>query len=116
MILTGGALRKNSFSLVGPAAEDLLAEMHADVLFLVVDGFDPEIGSTTPNLLESRVNRAMVSSATRIVGVCGPKKFYRRSLSRIVPVSSLHHVITNHGAPQAITDALGKLNIGVTLV
>jgi len=116
VILTGGTLRKNSFSLVGPVAEDVLAEMHADVLFLGVDGFDPEIGLTTPNLLESRVNRAMIGSATKIVAVCDSTKFYRRSLSRIVPVSALHHVITDHGVPQAAVDALKKQNIGVTLV
>ncbi len=116
VILTGGTLRKNSFSLVGPVAEDVLAEMHADVLFLGVDGFDPEIGLTTPNLLESRVNRAMISSATKIVAVCDSTKFYRRSLSRIVPITALHHVITDHGAPQATVEALKKHNIGITLV
>ncbi|MGC2160821.1 MAG: transcriptional repressor AgaR [Silvibacterium sp.] len=116
VILTGGTLRKNSFSLVGPVAEDILAEMHADLLFLGVDGFDPEIGLTTPNLLESRVNRSMISSATKVVAVCDSTKFYHRSLSRIVPISALHHVITDHGMPQAIADALRKLNIGVTLV
>src|SRR5665213_2564442 len=84
VILTGGILRKNSFSLVGPLAEDMLAEMHADILFLGVDGFDLEIGLTTPNLLESRVNRAMVNGATKVVAVCDSTKFDRRSLSRIV--------------------------------
>jgi DeoR family transcriptional regulator of aga operon len=116
VILTGGTLRKNSFSLVGPVAEDVLAEMHADLLFLGVDGFDPEIGLTTPNLLESRVNRAMIHSATKIVAVCDSTKFYRRSLSRIVPISALHHVITDHGVPQATVEALKKQNIGITLV
>jgi len=116
VILTGGTLRKNSFSLVGPVAEDVLAEMHADILFLGVDGFDPEVGLTTPNLLESRVNRAMVSSAAKVVAVCDSTKFYRRSLSRIMPISALHHVITDHGVPQAVADALRKLNIEVTLV
>ena len=57
VILTGGMVRKNSFSLVGPLAEEMVADMHADILFLGVDGFDLEIGLTTPNLLESRVNR-----------------------------------------------------------
>src|ERR1700742_239703 len=63
VILIGGTLRKNSFSLVGPLAEDNLEEMHADILFLGVDGFDLEVGITTPNFLESRVNRAMVKAA-----------------------------------------------------
>ncbi len=116
VILTGGILRKNSFSLVGPLAEDMLAEMHADILFLGVDGFDLEIGLTTPNLLESRVNRAMVNAATTVVAVCDATKFDRRSLSRIVPVTAVHHIITDASLPKSVHDALLNLNIQVTLV
>lgn len=116
VILTGGILRKNSFSLVGPLAEDMLAEMHADVLFLGVDGFDAEIGLTTPNLLESRVNRAMVQASTRVVAVCDSTKFERRSLSRIVPVSAVHQVITDAGLTKPMRESLETLGIEVTLV
>lgn len=116
VILTGGILRKNSFSLVGPLAEDMLREMHADILFLGVDGFDLDIGLTTPNLLESRVNRAMVHGATRVVAVCDSTKFDRRSLSRIVATSAIHHVITDTNLPKPLAEALHALNIGFTLV
>jgi DeoR family transcriptional regulator, aga operon transcriptional repressor len=116
VILTGGTLRKNSFSMVGPIAEDVLKEMHADVLFLGVDGFDLEIGLTTPNLLEARVNRAMVASAKKVVAVCDATKFSHRSLSRIVPVTALHHVITDRSLPDSIAEALRSQNIEVTLV
>ena len=34
VILTGGTLRKNSFSLVGPIAEETLRGLNADILFL----------------------------------------------------------------------------------
>jgi len=116
VIVTGGTLRKNSFSMVGPIAEDVLKEMHADVLFLGVDGFDLEIGLTTPNLLEARVNRAMVASAKKVVAVCDATKFSRRSLSRIIPVSALHHVITDSSLPDSIAEALQSQGIEVTLV
>ena len=95
VILTGGSLRKNSFSLVGPLAEDVLSEMHADILFLGVDGFDTKAGLTTPNFLESRVNRAMVNAAKRVVAVCDSTKFSRRSLALIVPPTAIHTVITD---------------------
>lgn len=116
IILTGGSLRKNSFSLVGPIAEDVLKEMHADILFLGVDGFDLEIGLTTPNILEARVNRAMVASARKVVAVCDSTKFSHRSLSRIVPVTALHHVITDSNLPDSMAEVLRNLNIEVTLV
>jgi DeoR family transcriptional regulator of aga operon len=116
VILIGGSLRKNSFSLVGPLAEDVLQEMHADILFLGVDGFDPEVGLTTPNFLESRVNRAMVKAARRVVAVCDSTKFNRRSLSRIVLPSAIHCVITDRGLPLETAEILRAQNIEVVLV
>jgi DeoR family transcriptional regulator, aga operon transcriptional repressor len=116
VILIGGILRRNSFSLVGPLAEDVLKEMHADILFLGVDGFDAEVGLTTPNFLESRVNRAMVKAARRVVAVCDSTKFGRRSLSRIVPPDSIHCVITDRGIDRDTESALRAQNIEVIVV
>ncbi len=85
VILTGGTLRKNSFSLVGPIAEETLRRLSADILFLGVDGFDVQFGLSTPNLLEAKVNRVMVEVAKKTVAVCDASKFGRRSLSLIAP-------------------------------
>jgi DeoR/GlpR family transcriptional regulator of sugar metabolism len=53
VILTGGTLRKNSFSLVGPIAKETLRHLNTDILFLGIDGFDVRYGLSTPNLPES---------------------------------------------------------------
>src|SRR5579862_1595795 len=95
VILTGGVLRRNSFSLVGPLAEDSLRHVTADLLFLAVDGFDVEYGLTTPNLLEARANRVMIENAKMTFIVCDSSKFGRRSLSFIAPTSSVHQAITD---------------------
>jgi DeoR family transcriptional regulator of aga operon len=116
VLLTGGSLRKNSFSLVGPLAEDMLYEMHANILFLGVDGFDLEVGLTTPNVMESRVNRAMVKASSMVVAVCDSTKFNRRSLSKIVDASAIHHVITDSGLAPETADALRSTGIKLTLV
>ena len=72
---------------------------------------------TTPNVMESGVNRAMVKAAkTIIVAVCDSTKFNRRSLSKIVDASSIHHVITDSNLPKETTEALRSLNIKPTLV
>src|ERR1700744_6117329 len=116
VLLTGGSLRKNSFSLVGPLAEDMLHEIHADILFLGVDGFDVETGLTTPNLMESRVNRAMVKSSSKVIAVCDSTKFGRRSLCKIVDATAIHHVVTDNNLPKETAEALRNLNIKLTLV
>jgi DeoR family transcriptional regulator of aga operon len=116
VILSGGNLRKNSFSLVGPIAEETLHKLHADILFLGVDGFDVQYGISTPNLLESKVNRAMIEISRVAVAVCDSSKFGKRSLSLIAPPSSLQHVITDSGITKADLGALKKSGIEVTIV
>jgi DeoR family transcriptional regulator of aga operon len=116
VILTGGILRKNSFSLVGPLAERTLRQLSADILFLGVDGFDTKAGLFTPNLLESEVNRSMVEIARRTIAVCDSSKFGRRSLCNIMPVAMVHEVITDKQIPRFDLRALKDAGIRVTLV
>ena len=116
VILTGGILRENSFSLVGPLAEDTLRHLSADILFLGVDGFDVHFGLTTPNMLEAKVNRVMVEIARRTVAVCDSSKFGRRSLSLIAPPSAVHQTITDARIPKSDLRALQEAGIDVTLV
>ncbi len=116
VILTGGVLRRNSYSLVGPLAEESLRKLSADLLFLAVDGFDVRYGLTTPNLLEARVNRAMAESARRTVVVCDSSKFGRRSLSLILPTSAVHETITDKNIPKQDLKALRDAKVEVTLV
>lgn len=116
VILTGGVLRKNSFSLVGPLAEESFRKLNADLLFLAVDGFDVRYGLTTPNLLEARVNRAMAESARRTVVVSDSSKFGKRSLSLIMPTSSVHETITDKNISKNDLAALREANVVVKLV
>jgi DeoR family transcriptional regulator of aga operon len=73
-------------------------------------------GLTTPNLLEARVNRAMAEAARRTVVVCDSSKFGRRSLSLILPTSSVHEAITDKGIPRHDLKALRDAEVDVTLV
>jgi DeoR family transcriptional regulator, aga operon transcriptional repressor len=116
VILTGGTLRQNSFSLVGPLAEESLRRLNADILFLGVDGFDVHYGLSTPNLLEAKVNRVMVEVSKRAVVVCDSTKFGRRSLSLIVPTHKLRDVITDRDIPKNDLRELRKIGMEVTLV
>jgi DeoR family transcriptional regulator, aga operon transcriptional repressor len=115
VILTGGTLRKNSFSLVGPIAEETLQKLTADILFLGVDGFDVKYGLSTPNLLEAKVNRIMVEVSKIAVAVCDASKFGRRSLSLIAPPDAIRHVITDQGISKSDLKGLKKAGIDVTL-
>jgi DeoR family transcriptional regulator of aga operon len=94
----------------------MLRYLHADILFLGVDGFDVHYGLSTPNLLEAKVNRIMVEMAKRTVAVCDSSKFGRRSLSHIVLPSAVHQVITDRRVPKVDLRALRDAGIAVKLV
>ena len=116
VILTGGVLRENSFSLVGPLAEETLRRLSADLLLLGVDGFDVSFGLTTPNLLEAGVNRVMMEISRRTVVICDSSKFGRRSLSLIGPPTGVHHVITDSEISKSDLRGLKQAGIEVTIV
>ena len=116
VILIGGTLCKSSFSVVGPIAEETLQHLNADLLFLGVDGRDVEYGLSNPNLLESKVNQAMLAVAGYRVVVCDSSKVRRRSLSFIATLSSVHEIITDGRIPKSDADALKKAGVHVTIV
>jgi DeoR family transcriptional regulator of aga operon len=98
IIMLGGMLRPTSYSLVGPQAEQNLRDLNADHLFLGVDAMDPDIGPSTPDLLEAQLNALMIKVSRETSVVADATKFERRSLSVICKMSSIHRLITDAGA------------------
>jgi DeoR family transcriptional regulator, aga operon transcriptional repressor len=116
VIMIGGILRQTSYSTVGPQAEQILRVLNADRLFLGVDGLDPEIGLTTPDVLEAQLNGLMIRVARDVTAVADSSKFNRRSLSVIADVSDVHRIITDDAADPKLIASLRARNIEVMVV
>src|SRR5215469_3487383 len=115
VILIGGLLRPVSCSFVGPQAENMLKEFHADRLFLGVDGFDLEIGPSTPDVFEALLNGVMMRMAKEVNVVADSSKLGRRSVSRIGPLEKVHRLITDSRAPAEFVEALRKKGVDVVV-
>lgn len=113
LIMIGGLLRPVSYSFVGPQAEVMMNEFHANRLFLAVDGFDLENGPSTPDVLEAQLNNVMIRSAREVNVVTDFSKLGRRSVSRIGPFERIRRLITDNRAPQEFTEGLRKRGIEV---
>ncbi len=94
VILIGGSLLKDTSTLVGPLADDVLRKISADKLFIGVDGIDFEVGLTTPNILEANTSRVMMEMSGEVILVVDASKFGRRSLGVISKVSEVNSIIT----------------------
>jgi DeoR family transcriptional regulator of aga operon len=116
VMMLGGLLRQTSYSLVGPDAEQALAKLSADRLFLGVDGLDPEVGVTTPDPLEAALNALMIRVSRQTIAVLDASKLGQRSLSVITPVKSLDMVISDSSAPAETVKALRDAGVQVVLV
>lgn len=116
VMMLGGLLRQTSYSLVGPDAEQALAKLSADRLFLGVDGLDPEVGVTTPDPLEAALNALMIRVSRQTVAVLDASKLGQRSLSVITPVQNLHMVISDSSAPAETVETLRAAGVQVVLV
>jgi DeoR family transcriptional regulator, aga operon transcriptional repressor len=116
LIMIGGILRQMSYSLAGPPAEVIVRGLHADRLYLGVDGLDPEIGLMTPDVLEAQLNALMIQVSREVVVVADASKFQRRSLSIIAKLDAVHKVITDSGAPAEVVAAVRAHGVEVLVV
>ncbi|RAN82024.1 DeoR family transcriptional regulator [Bacillus sp. SRB_336] len=116
VMMLGGLLRQTSYSLVGPDAEQALAKLSADRLFLGVDGLDPNVGVTTPDPLEAALNALMIRVSRQTIAVLDASKLGQRSLSVITPVKNLDMVISDDSAPAETVEALRAAGVQVVLV
>jgi DeoR/GlpR family transcriptional regulator of sugar metabolism len=113
LMMIGGLLRPISCSFVGPQAEAMMNDFHADRLFLAVDGFDLENGPSTPDVLEAQLNNVMIRSAKEVNVVADFSKLGRRSVSKIGPFDRIRRLITDKRAAPEFTEGLRKKGIEV---
>jgi len=99
--LTGGCVHWPwSFSLVGPAAIDVLRDTFMDKIFLSVSGVDAVRGTTTNESDEALTFRAMVKQAKQVIVVADSSKLGVVTPSLICPIEDVHVIVTDTGASE----------------
>ena len=98
VFVTGGHLRGDWFSLVGPDAVASMSKVFVDLLFIGANGIDAEHGLTCFNEDEVEVNRGMVLQAKRKIAVADHSKLGVVTKWLICPIESIDMLITDCGA------------------
>lgn len=115
IIMLGGILRGAALSMVGPHAEQALSNLNADRVFMGVDGIDPEVGLTTPDVLEAQLSALMIKVSREVVVVADSSKFMNRSLSVIARLDAIHKLVTDEGIPAEMQQALHAAGVKVII-
>ncbi len=115
VIMIGGLMRHVSGSFVGPQAEQLLRPLHADHFFLGIDGLDPEMRLSTPDLLEAQINTIMMQVSNEVTVIADASKIGRRSLSLISDLASAHRIITDERISQEMLTKIRGTGVEVVV-
>jgi DeoR family transcriptional regulator of aga operon len=102
VIVTGGILRGNWFSLVGPLAAQAMEQIYIDKVFIGVNGIDCEHGLTCHNPDEAAINRSMVNHARQRIAVADHSKFGKTATYRICATDEIQILITDTRAGAAV--------------
>jgi DeoR family transcriptional regulator of aga operon len=116
LVVTGGVARSESYELVGPLAEQSLADLNLDVVFIGVDGIDPDAGLTTHHEVEARTNRSLLERTHRVIVVADSSKIGLVAFARICPLSSVTEMITDTGADAEVLERIAEAGVQVTTV
>lgn len=115
VVMIGGILRPSARSFVGPQAERMLQDVHADNAFLATDGIDVQAGLSTPDILEAQIKALMVRISDEVTVVADASKFGRRSLSTICGIGSIRRVVTDSRVSQETAQAFRDLGVDVLI-
>lgn len=116
VIVTGGTLRKKTFSFYGRHAEEVLRQLRVDKLILGADGIDLEAGITTFFEPEASINRIMCEIASEIIAVVDSSKFDRRGFHMICGLDKISTLVTDNDVPEDFRVKLKELEIDLIIV
>ncbi len=116
VFVTGGHLRGEWFSLVGPGTAQGLSHVMIHTLFIGADGIDAKSGVSCFTSDEAQVNSAMVRRAQRRIAVVDHSKFGVIAGWRICKTSDLHVLVTDSGATDEMIAPFEKAQIQVIRV
>jgi DeoR family transcriptional regulator of aga operon/DeoR family fructose operon transcriptional repressor len=116
VLMPGGALRWEAFSLVGKWGSMMLRQLNIQKAFVGAVGFTLEEGLTDVNAEEAEIKKAMVLSAKDVIGVFDHTKWNRVAMATFCPTDRLRLVISDDRAPAQAVKAARDLGLDVRLV
>lgn len=116
LVVLGGTLRRKNMNFHGTQTVKALKALHADKLFLGVDGFHIDKGITTHFEAAASLNRIMCLAATEVIVVADSSKLNKVCLYKIIEPSDVTKLITDSGISDEFKESLISIGIEVIIV
>jgi DeoR/GlpR family transcriptional regulator of sugar metabolism len=112
LIVIGGKLRKDFYTLTGIFAETVLKNIRVDKYFIGADAVDLEFGLMNYNTEEIPIKKLMIAAAKEKIALCDHSKFESVALANICPLAAIDKIITGQELNPDIHERF--TNAGVT--
>jgi DeoR family fructose operon transcriptional repressor len=111
--LSGGILRMDTHSLIGPVADNTFKNFNVDKAFIGITGIDIEKGITATDHIEAQTKKMIITSAKRVIALCDHSKLGHISINHIAPTEVIDTLITDSEADNHFIEKLRSLDIEV---
>lgn len=113
IILSGGILRPQEYSLIGELAENNMGNFHVDTAFISISGISLREGLSDYGFGEVRVKRKMMQIAQEVIIVADSSKFDTVSLLKVCDFSDINMIITDADLKPGILEKYLKQGIEI---
>jgi len=108
LISTGGILRNNSYSYVGPVAINSIKNYYADKFFASCKGVSLEYNITDSNSLECELKKMMLERSEKSYLLTDYTKFSDRGLCKFANLNEVDFIISDNKLKPKISDLFKK--------
>jgi DeoR/GlpR family transcriptional regulator of sugar metabolism len=116
VIFLGGTLSREASSTVGPLAEQTLANLAVQKVFLGTQGLDLESGLTDTTLEIAQVKRAMIKAAKQVFLLADSSKWDHTGFIKVAQLEETDALISDEKFPANARTAVERLGIRLILV
>jgi DeoR family transcriptional regulator of aga operon len=109
----GGQYDPTTLSFVGPQAEDFAKSLFVDLAFFSTKAFLPADGTYESSVATLRMKQILAGQAVETALLVDHTKFGRRSLSKVLDISQIHHVVTDDRTSSGDMELLANANVRV---
>ena len=115
VISLGGMLRESELSFIGHIAEQALAEVRVDKVFMGTRGVSLDHGLTNDYLQETLTDRAILKIGREVIIVADYSKINRVSTVLLAPLNAMNIFVTDSDSDKKFLAALRKQGINVMI-
>src|SRR5690625_1899761 len=113
VISTGGILRSESLSNVGPLAESSLESYHVNKAFISCKGLHLEHGMSEASEQQGRIKEIMVNNADTVYIMVDHSKFGTQAFTRFSSLDSIDYIITDSQVDPQIVQQLTDMSVQI---